>query len=112
MTVFSMKHDSRGFEARRLMEGGSTMINDRFLDEAREVPSTTPMERVVAWSVFRSRADARKLLEHVYLAPGQGLVGGYGRDSVAPYWWVGVQVQDVSQWGNVTAVHKHGRLGD
>ncbi len=88
------------------------MINDRFLDEAREVPSTTPMERVVAWSVFRSRADARKLLEHVYLAPGQGLVGGYGRDSVAPYWWVGVQVQDVSQWGNVTAVHKRGRLGD
>ena len=88
------------------------MINDSFLDEAREVPSSTPMERVVTWSVFRSRADARKLLEHVYLAPGQGLVGGYGCDSVAPYWWVGVQVQDISQWGNVTAVHKRGRLGD
>jgi hypothetical protein len=88
------------------------MINDSFLDEAREVPSTTPMERVVAWSVFRSREDARKHLEHVYLASGQSLVGGHGRDSVAIYWWVGVQVPDVSHWGNVTAVHKRGRLGD
>ena len=88
------------------------MINDSFLDEAREVPSTTQMERVVAWSVFRSREDARKHLQHVYLASGQSLVGGYGRDSVATYWWVGVQVPDVSHWGNATAVHKHGRLGD
>jgi hypothetical protein len=88
------------------------MINDGFLDEAREVPSVTPMERVVAWSVFRSREDARQHLEHGYLAAGQGLVGGCGRDSVAPYWWVGVQVQDISQWGNVTAVNKRGRLGD
>ncbi|MDD2747444.1 MAG: hypothetical protein WCY91_05250 [Acidithiobacillus sp.] len=88
------------------------MINDSFLDESREVPSTTPMERVVAWSVFRSREEARNLVEHVYLAPGQSLVGGHGQDSVAPYWWAGVQVPDVSHWGNVTAVHKHGRLGD
>ncbi|WP_436395302.1 hypothetical protein ACSDBR_12585 [Acidithiobacillus ferriphilus] len=58
------------------------MINDGFLDEAREVPSVTPMERVVAWFVFRSREDARQHLEHVYLAAGQGLVGGCGRDSV------------------------------
>lgn len=88
------------------------MINDSFLDESREVPSTAPMERVVAWSVFRSREEARNLVEHVYLAPGQSLVGGHGQDSVASYWWVGVQVPDVSQWGNATAVHKHGRLGD
>lgn len=88
------------------------MINDNFLDETREVPSTTPMERVVAWSIFRSREDARKLLDHVYLAPGQALVGGHGRDSVADYWWVGVQVQDMGQWGNATAVNKRGRLGD
>ncbi|MEY2334893.1 hypothetical protein GL267_013380 [Acidithiobacillus ferrianus] len=88
------------------------MTDDHFLDEAREVPSIAPMERVVAWSVFRSREDARHLLEHVYLAPGQGLVGGHGRDSVAPYWWVGVQVRDLSQWGNAAAVNKRGRLGD
>lgn len=88
------------------------MINDSFLDESREVPSTAPIERVVAWSVFRSREEARNLVEHVYLAPGQSLVGGHGQDSVASYWWVGVQVPDVSHWGNATAVHKRGRLGD
>ncbi len=88
------------------------MINDNFLDEARDVPSTTPMERVVAWSIFRSREDARNLLDHVHLAPGQALVGGHGRDSVAAYWWVGVQVQDMGHWGNATAVNKRGRLGD
>ena len=55
------------------------MITDNFLDEARDVPSTTPMERVVAWSIFRSREDARKLLDHVHLAPGQALVGGQVR---------------------------------
>ncbi|WP_414040332.1 hypothetical protein ACJU26_14635 [Acidithiobacillus sp. M4-SHS-6] len=88
------------------------MINDSFLDEPRDVPSTTPMARVVAWSIFRSRAEARNLLDHVHLAPGQTLVGGHGQDSVAPYWWVGVQVPDMGQWGNASAVNKKGRLGD
>lgn len=88
------------------------MISDAFLDEVREIPSVTPMERVVAWSVFRTREEARGLLGHVHLAPGQVLVGGHGEDSVADYWWVGVQVQDLEQWGNRSAVQKRGRLGD
>ncbi|MCE5387100.1 MAG: hypothetical protein K0041_00770 [Acidithiobacillus sp.] len=87
------------------------MISDDFLEEARELPSVQPMERVVAWSVFRSRDDARALLQHVHLAQGQALVGGHGRDSVGEYWWVGVQVQDLSAWGNSSAINK-GRRGD
>ncbi len=88
------------------------MISDAFLDEVRELPSVAAMDRVVAWSVFRSREEAHGLLGHVHLAPGQALVGGHGRDSVADYWWVGVQVQNLEQWGNRSAVHKQGRLGD
>ncbi|MDD3759314.1 MAG: hypothetical protein PHO57_00605 [Acidithiobacillus sp.] len=88
------------------------MIDDTFLDEAHELPSVTPMERVVAWSVFRTRDAAQQFLEHVHLAPGQALVGGHGKDSVAEYWWVGVQVQNLGVWGNSAAINKHGRMGD
>ncbi|MEY2341929.1 hypothetical protein AB4090_07435 [Acidithiobacillus sp. IBUN Pt1247-S3] len=88
------------------------MISDKFLDEARELPSVVAMERVVAWSVFRTKDAARQLLEHVHLAPGQALVGGHGKDSVAEYWWVGVQVQNLEAWGHSSSVNKHGRMGD
>lgn len=60
-------------------------MDSHFLDEARELPSKvhasrsgksgmTPTERVVAWSVFRTRAEAEHLVAHVHLAPGQHLV--------------------------------------
>ncbi|MCY0872935.1 MAG: hypothetical protein OWQ56_09610 [Acidithiobacillus caldus] len=88
------------------------MITDRFLDDERSLPSVEPMERVVAWSVFRSREAARDLLEHAHLAAGQQLVGGHARDSIGPYWWVGVQVNDLDQWGSRGAINKRGRLGD
>lgn len=88
------------------------MPNDHFLDEAREVPSVVPMARVVNWSIFRSREAAGEHLPHVHLGAGQALVGGHGQDSIGPYWWVGVQVDDIGHWGDVAAVNKHGRQGD
>ncbi|MBU2739619.1 hypothetical protein HJG40_12665 [Acidithiobacillus sp. ATCC 19703] len=99
------------------------MMDSHFLDEARDLPSKvhasqagksgmTPMERVVAWSVFRTRAEAENLVAHVHLAPGQHLVGGHGQDSVAPFWWVGVQVSNLGEWGHSAAINKRGRHGD
>lgn len=87
-------------------------MDTRFLDEARDLPSIARMERVVAWSVFRTRTEAENLVDHVHLAPGQHLVGGHGKDSVAEFWWVGVQVSDVGEWGHSAAINKRGRHGD
>lgn len=96
-------------------------MDTQFLDEARELPSKvyasqatrTPLEgRIVAWSVFRTREEAENLVAHVHLAPGQHLVGGHGEDSVAAFWWVGVQVNDLDAWGHSAAINKRGRYGD
>lgn len=88
------------------------MMDAAFLNEEREVPSGQSQSRIVAWSIFRSKEDASRFLEHVHLATGQQLVGGHSQDSVARYWWVGVQVNDLEHWGHSAAINKRGRLGD
>ena len=87
-------------------------MDAHFLEQSREVPTSITAGNVVAWSIFRSLEEARTFLQHVHLAPGQKIVGGHGADSVAQYWWVGVEVQDLSQWGHKGAINKRGRFGD
>ena len=88
------------------------MMKDTVLDDAREVPSTAPMAQAVNWQVFRERSEAVKRLHHIRLEAGQSLIGGHGQDSIAPYWWVGVKVDDLADWGHADAVNKRGRQGD
>jgi len=88
------------------------MIEDTLLDNAREAPSIIPMAQAVNWQMFRRRSEAVKRLRHIRLGAGQSLIGGHGRDSIAPYWWVGVKVDDLADWGHVDAVNKRGRHGD
>ena len=82
------------------------------LNQEREAPSLVPLPNAVNWSIFRRRADAERHAEHVHLNPGHRLVGGHGHDSVDEYWWVGVCVESLGDWGSLQAVNKRGRLGD
>lgn len=64
-------------------------------------------KQVVQWHVFRSLTEADEFADHILLGTDQALVGGSAQDSVGTFWWVGVEVGDVSRWGNFTAVNKH-----
>lgn len=81
------------------------------LNEMREAPSIQPMENVVNWSIFRRRSEAEDYIHNIRLGKDQILVGGQGRDSIGPYWWVGVRVQDLEKWGSPHAVHKRDAMG-
>lgn len=59
-------------------------MNASFLDEIRAVPIASIADRVVAWTIFRSKDEALRFLPHIHLATGQKIVGGTGKDSVAP----------------------------
>lgn len=87
-------------------------MNASFLDEIRAVPIASIADRVVAWTIFRSKDEALRFLPHIHLATGQKIVGGTGKDSVAPYWWVGVKVTNIEDWGHKAAINKRGRHGD
>lgn len=78
-----------------------------FLAHERSLPDREGRGGVVQWHVFRSREQAGEFASAVKLGDQQALVGGYSRDSVGPLWWVGVQVQDLSRWGNLRAINKH-----
>lgn len=79
-----------------------------FLTEERPLPSAAGKGNVVQWQVFRDRGDAQAHIRAVRLGEGQRLVGGYSRDSIGPFWWVGVQVDDLELWGNLQAINKRG----
>lgn len=77
-----------------------------FLTQERSLPDGSGRGNVVQWHVFRDRTQAEDFIPAIQLDEGQGLVGGYSRDSIGPFWWVGVQVANLSHWGNRSAINK------
>ena len=84
------------------------MREEEMLNHELALPEGNAKDRVVQWHVFRTRQQAEAFVPGVRLGEGQSLIGGHTRDSIGPLWWVGVQVEDVAQWGNARAVNKHG----
>lgn len=82
------------------------MINP-FLAEFRQLPVHQANNRIVQWHVFRDIFQADEYSSHIHLSKGQTIVGGSDADSIGPLWWVGVEVDDLKQWGNRAAVNKH-----
>lgn len=80
-----------------------------FLAQDREAPSIEPLPNAVNWAIFRHRPQAEEYARHVRLSENHELIGGHGRDSIGDYWWVGVQVPSVPDWGSRQAINKHGR---
>ncbi len=86
----------------------STDTDMDFLDQERSLPGATGKGNVVQWQAFRSKAEALSHILAIRLDRGQHLVGGYSRDSIGPFWWVGVRVDDLEKWGNRQAINKRG----
>lgn len=84
------------------------MYDAGFLNQERSMPSPGGKGNVVQWRVFRTKTEAEDCIRSVRLEQGQRLVGGYSRDSIGPLWWVGVQVDDIAEWGNRQAINKRG----
>lgn len=85
------------------------MIEQDILEQERALPDGTGSDGVVHWRVFRDREHARGYVPAIQLGNGQRIVGGYSRDSVGALWWVGVQVENVRAWGNLSAINKHAK---
>ncbi len=77
-----------------------------FLTQERSLPAASGLGGVVQWHVFRDREQAQAFIPAIHLGAGQTLVGGYSRDSVGPFWWIGVQVENIQQWGHHAAINK------
>ncbi len=82
------------------------------LNQECDAPSLAPVPNAVNWSIFRRRGDAELHADRIQLGPGHALIGGHGHDSIGDYWWVGVRVESLAQWGSKQAINKRGRLGD
>ncbi|MGH8672516.1 MAG: hypothetical protein ACREUA_10865 [Burkholderiales bacterium] len=83
------------------------MLRCPFILEERHLPARDPQNRVVQWHVFRDPREADEYAGNIVLGPGQHIVGGKDSDSIGSLWWVGVEVDDLSHWGNVAAINKH-----
>lgn len=83
------------------------MTDVSFLSHERSLPEHGGRANIVQWHVFRRREEAESFVPAIRLGAGQSLVGGYSRDSVGPFWWVGVEVEDLPHWGNASAINKH-----
>lgn len=75
----------------------------------REAPSIEPLANAVNWAIFRRRPEAEEYARNVRLGENHELIGGHGHDSIGDYWWIGVQVPSVHDWGSPQAINKHGR---
>lgn len=82
-------------------------MKTQLFTQLRQVPTRNDENHVVSWHVFRSLSEAESYADHIVLNHGQFLAGGVDHDSVGSLWWVGVEVDDISRWGNVSAVNKH-----
>ena len=78
-----------------------------FLAIHRQLPDHHTEHKVVQWHVFRDAAQADEYAAHIQLSSGQIIVGGNDNDSIGKLWWVGVEVDDLTRWGNRSAVNKH-----
>lgn len=74
------------------------------LKNERALPDDPVQEKIVLWRTFRNTDEAVKFSGSVMLGDGQQLVGGIAHDSVGPLYWLGVHVENVSQWGNTKAI--------
>lgn len=83
------------------------MYDHPFLDQNRPIPEKSPLNRVVQWHVFRDRKAACDFANGIILGKQQQMVGGTDVDSIGPLYWVGVEVEDISSWGNAAAINKH-----
>ncbi|MFO8155708.1 MAG: hypothetical protein ACQERR_08455 [Pseudomonadota bacterium] len=83
------------------------MTDTHFLDQPRPLPTGHGEDNIVQWHVFRSRAGAEAFAPHIMLEGDQQLVGGQTEDSIGTLWWLGVHVDNLADWGNHDAVHKH-----
>lgn len=82
-------------------------MKHEFLVNHRQLPAHSADNKVVQWHVFRDVAEADEYADHILLGEGQSIVGGFDKDSIGQLWWVGVEVADLSSWGNRSAVNKH-----
>ncbi len=82
-------------------------MSTQFLSQMSRMPTRDSDNHVVSWHVFRSLSDAENYAENIILSGDQHVVGGIDFDSVGSLWWVGVAVDNVAHWGNVSAVNKH-----
>ena len=82
-------------------------MHTQIFTQMRQVPTHDHHDHVVFWHVFRTLSEAESYAEHVVLSEGQSLAGGVDHDSIGSLWWVGVEVDNITQWGNFTAVNKH-----
>ena len=82
-------------------------MKHEFLVNHRQLPTHHAENKVVQWHVFRDVAEADEYADHIQLGDGQSIVGGFDKDSIGQLWWVGVEVADLSSWGNRSAVNKH-----
>lgn len=81
-----------------------TQISQQTLLTPRPLPRDPVRERIVVWRSFRAPEEAVEYSTHILLSKGQDLVGGCTRDDIGPIYWVGVQVEDLSRWGNTRAI--------
>lgn len=82
------------------------MLDHPFLDQFRPLPEKSVFNRVVQWHVFRERKAASDFANGIILGAKQQIVGGTDTDSIGNLYWVGVEVEDISRWGNSAAVNK------
>jgi len=79
-------------------------ISEEVLRKPRPLPQDPVRERVVVWRSFRSMDEAIGYSTNILLSKSQNLVGGCCSDDIGAIYWVGVQVDDVSRWGNTKAI--------
>lgn len=82
-------------------------MKSNFFSRLHPLPTRLENPHVVSWHGFRTLLEAESYADNVILNDGQTLTGGIAQDSVGLLWWVGVEVADLSRWGNSGAINKH-----
>lgn len=76
----------------------------QLLRHDRALPTDPRKERVVLWKVFRDKSSVIEYSQHILLEPDQRLVGGQSVDTIGPFYWLGVEVEEIENWGNTHAI--------
>ncbi len=82
-------------------------MKSQIFTQLRQAPTHKEHHQVVFWHVFRALSEAEAYADNVVLCDGQYLVGGVDHDSVGSLWWIGVEVDDLTKWGNLGSINKH-----
>lgn len=76
----------------------------QLLSHDRALPTDPLTERVVLWKVFRDKSSVVEYSHHILLESDQRLVGGQSVDTIGTFYWLGVEVEDIENWGNTQAI--------